>query len=408
VIGGGTTESKELNQLSSFSDLGASAPVARTLARRGITTPFEIQRLVIGDALSGRDVLAKSRTGSGKTLAFAVPIVERLDASMVRPSALVLVPTRELAVQVTEEMRDIAGARNLRVASVYGGVGIEKQAARASKAHVIVATPGRLQDLLTRRLVSISKIRILILDEADRMLDMGFQPQVDRIVSRLPRERQTMFFSATLEGVVGHMARAYTTDPARHEIVEKRPVIEDAEHRFVAVDENRKIDKLVEVLSEDRDLALVFVRTKRGADRLRIRLQGKGVRALAMHGDMTQAARQRALERFASGKIDVLIATDVAARGLDLDDISHVINYDPPGDPKDYVHRVGRTARAGRTGTGVTLVSPSQLHEVSVIARQLKLGDEFQADGLTLTAPRRVYSSHGGRSMMRPPSKRRF
>jgi superfamily II DNA/RNA helicase len=408
VIGGGITECKELNQLSSFAELGASAPVVRTLERRGITEPFEIQTMVLKDALAGRDVLAKSRTGSGKTLAFAIPIVEQIDASMVRPSALVLVPTRELAVQVTEEMHDIAGARNLRVASVYGGVGIDKQAARAAKAHVLVATPGRLQDLLQRRLISISKIKILILDEADRMLDMGFQPQVDRIVARLPKQRQTMFFSATLDGVVGHVARAYTNDPARHEVVEKRLAIEDADHRFVAVDENGKIDKLVEVLSEERDLALVFVRTKRGADRLRTRLQAKGVRALAMHGDLTQAARQRALERFASGKIDVLIATDVAARGLDLDDISHVINYDPPQDHKDYVHRVGRTARAGRTGTGITLVSPAQLHDVSAIARQLKLGDEFQAEGLMLTASLRVYSSHGGRSMMRPRSKRRF
>src|ERR671914_957450 len=192
--------------------------------------------MVLKDALAGRDVLAKSRTGSGKTLAFAIPIVEQIDASMVRPSALVLVPTRELAVQVTEEMHDIAGARNLRVASVYGGVGIDKQAARAAKAHVLVATPGRLQDLLQRRLISISKIKILILDEADRMLDMGFQPQVDRIVARLPRERQTMFFSATLDGVVGALARRYTTDPSRFEAdfavgQEKSEV----EHRFVPV-----------------------------------------------------------------------------------------------------------------------------------------------------------------------------
>jgi ATP-dependent RNA helicase RhlE len=394
--------------LPSFAELGASAPVYKALARRGISTPFEIQNLVMADALAGRDVLAKSRTGSGKTLVFGISIVERLDASMTRPSALVLVPTRELAVQVTEELYDIAGARNLRVASVYGGVGIDKQAARASKAHILVATPGRLQDLMMRRLISISDVRILILDEADRMLDMGFQPQVDRIVARLPKERQTMFFSATLDGVVGHAARAYTKDAVLHEIIDRRLAIEDAEHRFVAVEENGKIDKLVDVLKEERELALVFVRTKRGADRLRMRLQSKGVRALAMHGDMTQASRQRALERFAAGTIDVLIATDVAARGLDLDDISHVINYDPPQDHKDYVHRVGRTARAGRSGIGVTLVAPSQLHDVGLIARQLKLNDEFQAEGLMLMAPRRVYSSHGGRSQMRSRSKRRF
>jgi ATP-dependent RNA helicase RhlE len=391
-----------------FTELGASAPVSKALARRGIRDAFEIQSMVLPDALDGRDILAKSKTGSGKTLAFGVPIVDRIDVSMTRPSALILVPTRELAVQVTHELYDIAGSRNLRVASVYGGVGLEKQAARASKAHIVVATPGRLQDLLTRRLISISEVRMLILDEADRMLDMGFQPQVDRIVARLPKQRQTMFFSATLDGVVGFAARAYTNDPVLHEVAEKRLAIEEAEHRFVAVDETGKIDKLIEVLKEDRELALVFVRTKRGADRLRTRLQSKGVRALALHGDMTQTARQRSLERFTSGNIGVLIATDVAARGLDLDGISHVINYDPPEDHKGYIHRVGRTARAGRSGTGVTLVAPSQLHEVGLIARQLKLNDEFQAEGLMLAAPRRVYSSHGGRSMMRPLSKRRF
>lgn len=393
--------------MSTFTELGASLPVARSLERRGVTEPFPIQSLVIPDALEGRDVLAKSRTGSGKTIAFAIPLVERIDPTMSRPSGLVLVPTRELAVQVTEEMRDIAGARNLRVAPVYGGVGIDKQAQRAAKAHIVVATPGRLTDLMNRRLVSVSDIHILVLDEADRMLDMGFQPQVDLIVRRIPKERQTMFFSATLDGVLGNMARAYTDDAVRHEVATARPAIEDAEHRFVAVDERTKIDTLVKVLSEKRELALVFVRTKRGADRLQLRLKTKGVRALAMHGDMTQSARRSALERFSSGKTDVLIATDVAARGLDLDDISHVINYDPPNDYKDYVHRVGRTARAGRNGTGITLVAPSQHGEVSGIARALKLNDEFEADGLQLAAPAMVFSSHGNRSMMRSRPRRR-
>ncbi|MDQ3986368.1 MAG: DEAD/DEAH box helicase [Actinomycetota bacterium] len=392
----------------SFAELGVSTPISRGLARRGFEAPFPIQDLVIPDALAGRDILARSRTGSGKTLAFAVPIMEALESSSARPSALVLTPTRELAVQVTEELHAISAARNLRVASVYGGVPIPKQAERAAKAHVIVATPGRLQDLLERRLISVDKISILVLDEADRMLDMGFLPQVDRIVKRLPGDRQTMFFSATLDGTVGHLARAYTVDPVRHEVGERKPVIEEAEHRFVPVDEHHKLEKLVAVLDETRDLALVFVRTKRGADRLQARLRAKGVRSEAMHGDKTQGARERALERFASGKIDVLIATDVAARGLDLEDISHVINYDPPRDHKEYVHRVGRTARAGRFGTGVTFVAPTQQHDMSVIAGQLDLKHEFQSDGLALATPRRVFSSHGGRSKMRARQKRRF
>ena len=387
--------------MSTFAELGASAPVTRTLARRAVTHPFEIQRLVLPDALAGRDVLAKSRTGSGKTLAFAIPIVESIEVNTARPAALVLVPTRELAVQVTTEMRDLAAARNLRVAAVYGGVAIPKQAERARKAHVLVATPGRLLDLLNRKLISIAGIAILVLDEADRMLDMGFQPQVDRIVRQLPAKRQTMFFSATLDGGVGHLARAYTTDPVR-------PTIESAEHRFVPVDDHSKLDRLIGVLEEERELALIFVRTKRGAERLRIRLASRGVEALALHGDMNQAARARSLERFAAGRTDVLVATDVAARGLDLDGISHVVNYDPPRDYKDYVHRVGRTARAGRTGTGVTFVSASDRQDLSAIASALKLKDEFQSEGLRLAPPRRVYSSRGSRSMMRPRVKRRF
>ena len=394
--------------MSTFAELGVSAPVSDALGRRGIVAPFAIQTMVMPDGLAGRDILAKSRTGSGKTLAFSIPIVEQLDPSMARPSALILVPTRELAVQVTDDLRDISAAKNLRVASVYGGVPIPKQADRASKAHILVATPGRMQDLMDRRMVTLDGVRILVLDEADRMLDMGFHPQVDKIVRSVPKDRQTMFFSATLDGAVGHLARAYTRDPQSHSIEDERPVIEEADHQFVAVDEHGKVDKLIDILGTERHLALVFVRTKRGADRLRSRLRAKGIQALAMHGDLTQSARSRALDQFATGKVDVLIATDVAARGLDLDGISHVINYDPPNGHKEYVHRVGRTARAGRSGIGITFVDPTQLHDMSVVARELELKDEFTAGGLALATPRKVFSSHGRRSMMQPRKRRRF
>ena len=262
---------------------------------------------------------------------------------------------------------------------------------------MLVATPGRLQDLMQRRLVSVDKVRILVLDEADRMLDMGFQPQVDRIVARLPKKRQTMFFSATLDGTVGHLAKSYTNDPARHEVHDDRPTIATADHRFVPVTEHDKLDKLVEILNEERGLALVFVRTKRGADRLRYRLNGRGVKSLAMHGDISQNVRQRALDQFTAGKVDVLIATDVAARGLDVEGITHVINYDPPRDHKDYVHRVGRTARVGRSGAGVTFVAPTQTGDMGAIARELQLKDEFQKEGLQLAPPRKVFSSHRGK-----------
>jgi superfamily II DNA/RNA helicase len=382
--------------MQSFTDLGVSEAVSGTLAGRGINGPFPIQTLVMRDALAGNDVLAKSRTGSGKTLAFAIPIVERLDAAAPHPAALVLVPTRELAQQVTDEFVDIAKARNLRVASAYGGVGIPAQAKAAARAHVLIATPGRLEDLVTRKLVSLDGIRVLVLDEADRMLDMGFQPQVDRIVRRLRKDRQTMFFSATLDGSVGHIATAYTRDAIRHEIETPTETVEEADHRFIPVESGNKVEELIKILNENDDgLTLVFVRTKRGVDRLVDRLKRHGVRAAAMHGDMTQQARQRSLEHFEAGKVGTLVATDVAARGLDLDHITHVVNFDPPSDDKGYVHRVGRTARAGRSGTGVTLVQPDQQGDVSRMAARLKLHEEFEVEGMKIAPPRVVFSSKG-------------
>jgi superfamily II DNA/RNA helicase len=395
--------------VSSFADLGVSAPVCDALARRDIHSPFEIQTLVMADALAGRDVLARSRTGSGKTLAFGVPIVESLTPSSARPAALVLVPTRELAVQVTDEIKSVAKARGLRITSVYGGVSLRDQAREAVRSHIVVATPGRLQDLMDRKLLSVKGVEILVLDEADRMLDMGFQPQVDSIVRDVSKDRQTMFFSATLDGQVGHLARAYTRDPALHEVESALQTVEEAEHRFLPVTSGDKVETLIQVLKENRGTTLVFVRTKRGADRLVQRLKSKGVRALAMHGDLTQAARQRALKGLSTGTADVLVATDVAARGLDVDQITHVINFDPPEDDKAYVHRVGRTARAGRAGVGTTLVMPDQQSGMSRIAARLELQSDFEKEGMVTAAPQIVYSSHKGRkSMMRPRPKRKF
>jgi ATP-dependent RNA helicase RhlE len=385
----------------SFQELGVGTPAVKALARRGIRAPFPIQVLVVPDAMAGRDVLARSRTGSGKTLAFGLAIAERLKADSKGPAALVLVPTRELATQVVEEMRDVAKAKGLRVAAVYGGVSIPAQGKAAAKAHILVATPGRMEDLANRRMVSLDRIRILILDEADRMLDMGFQPQVDRLVRRIPKQRQTMFFSATLDGEVGRLARAYTTDPVLHEIQAPRQTVDEADHRFIPVDAPDRVDRLVELLEVESGRHLVFVRTKRGADRLARRLKQRGVRAAAMHGDMTQPARERTLARFEDGHIDALVATDVAARGLDLDDITHVVNYDPPEDDKSYVHRVGRTARAGRAGTGVTFVLPTDQRDLSRMAARLKLEDEFTKEGMEVAPPRLVFQSRGGGVMGR-------
>jgi ATP-dependent RNA helicase RhlE len=382
--------------MKTFSDLGVSTPVVSALRRRDIQNPFPIQELVIPDAMAGRDVLAKSQTGSGKTLAFAVPIVERVDVSARQPSVLVLVPTRELAVQVVSEFEIVSGVRDLRVAAVYGGVGLGPQAKAAARAHILVATPGRMEDLADRRMVSLEGVRVLILDEADRMLDMGFQPQVDRIVNRLKGSRHTMFFSATLDGTVGRLARAYTNDPVLHEVAEAQPTVDEADHRFIPVTQATRVDVLVDLIREEGGRHLVFVRTKRGAERLAIRLKGRGVRVLAMHGDMRQSAREKALAAFDSGRIDTLVATDVAARGLDVDDITHVVNYDPPADDNSYVHRVGRTARAGKGGTGVTFVMPADVGDVGRMATRLSLQEEFTQEGMKVHPPRMVFQSKRG------------
>ena len=382
----------------SFRELGVSPTVVDALAARSIHEPFRIQALVLPDALAGLDVLAKSPTGSGKTLAFAVPIVERTTAADARPSALILVPTRELAAQVSAELESLVPAKGLKAAAVYGGVPLNAQAKRAKSAHILVATPGRLQDLAERRLVDLSHVRVLVLDEADRMLDMGFQPQVDRIVRKLPRNRQTMFFSATLDGPVGELARDYTNSPSRFEAAlaeEQEPG--EIKHEFVPVTADTKVETLVKHINSSGGLTLVFVRTKRGADKLVQKLTRQNVSAVAMHGDMSQGARERALARFESGKVTTLVATDVAARGLDLDDITHVINFDPPGEDKDYVHRTGRTGRAGRSGKAITLVLPEQQAETSHVARRLGHRAQFEGAGMQSARAKLMYTSRRGR-----------
>ncbi len=364
-----------------FERLGVSSPVATALRMRGIDRPFPIQELVLPDALAGRDVLARSRTGSGKTLAFALPLVERLTPDGRSPTALILTPTRELASQVTEDFRAIADVRGLHVAAVYGGVGIGPQAKRSRNADIVIATPGRLLDLVARKLLRLDRVRMCVLDEADRMLDMGFLPDVTRILELLRPERQTMLFSATLDGEVGRLAKRFTRRPVLHEIGDAGPDIRHATHRFIAVERPRKMKALVRELAGDRGLALIFVRTQHGADRLARALRKEGFNAGELHGGMSQPQRERALGRFATGGNDILVATDVAARGLDLDDITHVINFDAPADEKAYVHRVGRTARAGRSGEGVTFFTPEQRLDVGRMARKLELHAEFVKSG---------------------------
>jgi superfamily II DNA/RNA helicase len=361
----------------SFADVGVLPVLCNALGSRGIDSAFAVQQLVIPDVLAGRDVLIQSPTGSGKTLAFGIPVIQRLARSPKLHAGLVLAPTRELAVQIVDELSPLAAACGLKVAAVYGGVGFGPQIAKARKAHLIVACPGRLEDLIARREVDLGRVQALVLDEADRMLDMGFRATVERIVKQTPSDRQTLLLSATLEGAVGKLAGSLTRKARKHE--HRPPSTKDTVvHRFVPVLHETKLDTLVaELAADERGRTLVFVRTKRGADRLVKRLRTRGAEAIAIHGDKSQAQREKALARFHAGHTDTLVATDVAARGIDVEGVTHVINFDPPTDRDTYVHRVGRTGRAGQSGTGVTFVMHDQAPELRRIVKDLGLQPQF-------------------------------
>jgi superfamily II DNA/RNA helicase len=370
-----------------FESLGVAPPLAGALEEQGITVAFPIQTLTIGDALAGRDVCGKAKTGSGKTLAFGLPMLQRIADSLgasagspasgagapASPRGLVLVPTRELAVQVFEVLSELGKAVGLRVAAVYGGADIDKQVAKLRKGvELVIATPGRLIDLGDRKELTVANLDILVLDEADRMADMGFMPQVEWVLRRLEREHQTLLFSATLDGAVDQLVNRYLTDPIQHEVVSNTQTVAAMEHRFLQVHQMDKV-KVAASICRNRTKALVFVRTKRGADRLVEQLGKEKVRAAAIHGDLRQVSRERALSDFSRGRLHVLVATDVAARGLHIEGVDVVVHYDPPEDHKAYLHRSGRTARAGERGVVVSLLLWNQLVEGEVIQRRLGL-----------------------------------
>lgn len=363
---------------SSFADLGVSEAVVASLTARGITDPFPIQSLTIPDGLAGRDVCGRAQTGSGKTIAFGIPLVERTEpAERGRPRALVLVPTRELCSQVAEEIEPMAAARRLGVVAVYGGVPIEAQIKRiADGADIVVATPGRLIDLLERNKVDLADLTTVVIDEADQMADMGFLPQVHRIMRSAPNVGQTMLFSATLDGEVRTLVQRYLNDPVRYEVEQTSDINDTQDHRFILVHHMDKA-KVVAAITASVSRSLVFVSTKRGADRVAEALQKEGVKAAAIHGDLRQSLRERTLDDLASGKRPVVVATNVAARGLHIDDIDVVIHYDPPQDYKSFIHRSGRTARAGESGLVVTLVEWDQVEEVKRIQRASGLHQEI-------------------------------
>ncbi|NNL68667.1 MAG: DEAD/DEAH box helicase [Acidimicrobiia bacterium] len=361
-----------------FDALGVSDDLVDALTGKGITEPFPIQTMAIPDALAGRDVCGKAQTGSGKTLAFGIPLIERTaPAKPHRPTALILVPSRELCVQVARELTPLAKGRGLRLATVYGGVSMGRQIQDLEAGvEVLVATPGRLIDLIDRKQVTLGDVSAVVIDEADQMPDMGFLPQVHAVMRDVKGGHQTMLFSATLDGAIASLINAYLTDPVRHEVESEGEVVDTQEHRFIAVHQLDKV-KVAAAIADSVDRTLIFVRTKRGADRVAEQLQREGTNAAAIHGDLRQQIRERALRDFSKGTVPVLVATNVAARGLHIDDVDIVVHYDPPDDYKSFIHRSGRTARAGESGLVVTLVLWDQVDDVQRLQRAAGLHTEI-------------------------------
>jgi len=355
-----------------FDALGVAPDLSGALAAKGITTAFPIQELTIADALAGRDVCGKAKTGSGKTLAFGLPVLQLVKpAEPRRPRAIILVPTRELATQVREELAPVGAVRDLKVAAIYGGADIDKQIKKVRDGvEVIAATPGRMIDLIDRKELDLTDVHIVVLDEADRMADMGFMPQVEWILRHIPGDHQTLLFSATLDGVVQGLIDRYQSDPVRHEVESAGVTVAELTQRFLRVHQMDKM-KVVAAISRSGTRTLVFTRTKRGADKLVEQLSAEGVDAGAIHGDLRQNIREKSLADFTAGRLAVLVATDVAARGIHVDDIDVVIHYDPPEDHKAYLHRSGRTARAGESGLVVTLLLWDQELEVRRLQKRL-------------------------------------
>ncbi|GLY84688.1 DEAD/DEAH box helicase [Actinoallomurus iriomotensis] len=367
-----------LKALTTFHDLGVIPEIAAALETEGIIEPFPIQSLAVPIGLSGHDIIGQARTGTGKTLAFGIPLLQRIEHGGKKPLALVIVPTRELAVQVTGDLNVAGGKLGTRVLSVYGGRAYEPQIeALREGVEAVVGTPGRLLDLVKQKYLDLSQVSVLVLDEADRMLDLGFLPDIERLVERVPARRQTMLFSATMPGEIVALSRKYLTRPTNvraesHEESEATPQV--AQHVFQA-HQMDKPELLARVLqARGRGLTMVFCQTKRACDRVAEDLAKRGFAAAAVHGDLGQGQRERALRAFRAGKIDVLVATDVAARGIDVDDVTHVVNYECPDAADTYVHRIGRTGRAGKEGIAVTLVDWSDLQRWKLINAALDLG----------------------------------
>lgn len=353
----------------SFADLGVSGDVVEALAAAGITQPFPIQIATIEAGLAGRDLCGKAPTGSGKTLAFGIPTIDLSNRGTPwRPAALILSPTRELATQIKDELEPLAAAKDRSILTVYGGTNIERDIKRLEKGiDILVACPGRLEDLISRRCCELRNVEIVVVDEADRMADMGFLPSVKRILDQTPDNRHTMLFSATLDGDVDTLITRYQHDPLTFEVDEQVGDIGDVEHSWYLIEPADRVSSAVEVLKR-YESSIVFCRTRRGCDRVARNFSKRGLATVAIHGDLSQNQRERALGDFTSGKAQVLVATDVAARGIHVDDVALVMHYDPAGSDKDYIHRSGRTGRAGQNGRVISMV----VEDKKKLARQLQ------------------------------------
>ena len=367
-----------------FAQLGLPDPLVQSLARRGFDEPFPVQSATIPDALAGLDISGKAPTGSGKTLAFGLPLLARVSkAKPHKPRALVLAPTRELAEQIKLELGSLARAADRTIIAVYGGVsyGPQKKAFQRG-VDILVATPGRLEDLIEQNVVGLSSVDIVVVDEADRMADMGFLPAVRRILDQTSNQRQTMLYSATLDGDIATLSRRYQKSPVRHDAPSIEPDSSDAQHLFWDVEHDQRPNHTAQII-EASGRSIVFTRTRHGADRLARQLGKLGVDAVAMHGGRSQNQRNRALKEFSSGHAQALIATDVAARGIHIDSVASVVHFDPPADHKDYLHRSGRTARAGAPGTVVSLVTRDQRRTVGRMQRDLDFKIDIAEPSLT-------------------------
>ena len=357
-----------------FAELGVPQDLIDTLAQQGIESPFAIQTLAIKDAMARRDVCGKAKTGSGKTLAFSLPAIAHTERNKDgKPTTLVLTPTRELANQITGVVEPLAKARQLRTIAVYGGTNIDKQIETITKGiDIIIATPGRLIDLIERKAMDVALVECVVVDEADRMADMGFLPQVEWILRHIQVDHQTMLFSATLDGAVDTVVKRHLTDPVFHEVDEPEVTVSEMGHVFMSVHKMNRVQVSARIISQATK-TMLFTRTKRGADQLERELRSEGVKAAAIHGDLRQSQREKALKDFSNGDIKALVATDVAARGIHVDDVDVVIHYNPPEDHKTYLHRSGRTARAGAAGTAVTMFLWDEELQVRQLQRRLGL-----------------------------------